>query len=47
MLMVVMVVLRVDKKSFCRQIKDITELIYRPIIGMYFESRTTKMIYQY
>ena len=27
MLMVVMVVLRVDKKSFCRQIKDITELI--------------------
>ena len=32
MLMVVMAVLNVDKKSFCCKIKDITELRYRPII---------------
>ena len=52
MLMVVMAVLKVDKKSFCCKIKDITDLICRPIIdhwliGMYFESRPTKKIYQY
>ena len=32
MLMVVMAVLKVAKKSFCCKIKDITDLIYRPII---------------
>ena len=32
MLMVVMAALRVGKQSFCCKIKDITDLIYRPII---------------
>ena len=47
MLMVLMAVFKVDKKSFCCKIKDITDLIYRPIIdhrliGTYFESRPRK-----
>ena len=32
MLMVLMAVFKVDKKSFCCKIKDIADLIYRPII---------------